>query len=355
MMEGRMHRLVGMALAALLIVIAPVAQAAEAAFAMGSAQLSLVDASRSIKPSAGFEGAQQRRIDVLVWYPAAQASTVERVPLAKGGPWPLVIYSHGTFSRPDSAMHLVRELVGRGYVVAAPNYPLTSSTAFTKVTSANTTDVIEQTRDIGFVIDSLLTDPFFKAAIDPAKIGTTGISLGAVTSYFASFGAQTRDPRIKATAPIAAADPVQSALQSSVGMEGTQHAPVSVPVLFVSGDEDIFAKTTGRPYSAFMRLESPKFEVMIKGAPHLWFGDGAEQPADGKNPDCVFFERAIPGRTMAGCGAETALIDPHREKLITRTAVADFFDAYLNMDAVALARLRGIGETFPEVTLLREE
>jgi predicted dienelactone hydrolase len=166
---------------------------------------------------------------------------------------------------------------------------------------------------------------------------------------------QTRDPRIKATAPIAAADPVQSALQSSVGMEGTQHAPVSVPALFVSGDQDIFAKTTGRPHSAYMRLERPKYEVMIEGAPHLWFGDGAEQPAGGKNPDCVYFERAIPGRTMAGCSVATALIDPARQKAITRNAVADFFDAYLKDDNAALARLRAVGKTFGEVTLLRDD
>lgn len=351
-----MHKIAMRALAALMVLLAPVAQATEPAFGFGATETSYVDTSRRIKASAGFAGAAERRLDLMVWYPSTLARDGSGRPaLAPGGPWPLVIYSHGTFSKPDSAMHLVRELVRRGYIVVAPNYPLTSSTAFTKVTRADITDVIEQTRDIRFLIDKLLADPFFKPAIDPSRIGTTGISLGAVTSYFASFGAQARDPRIKATAPIAGADPVQSALQSSVGMEGTMHAPVSVPVLFVSGDQDIFAKTTGRPHSAYMRLESPKYEVMIKGAPHLWFGDGAVQPAGGKNPDCVYFERAIPGQTMAGCPATAPLIEPEREKLITRTAVADFFDAYLKKDAAALVRLRAIDQTFAEASLLREE
>jgi dienelactone hydrolase len=353
-----MQRLMGMALAALMIVVGPIAQAAESRFALGTAQLSLVDSSRPIKASAGFEGADQRRIDVSVWYPTQSVSTIERSPLATGGPWPLVIYSHGTFSRPDSAMHLVRELVGRGYVVAAPNYPLTSSTAFTKVTRADITDVIEQTRDIKFVIDRLLTDPFFRTAIDPARIGTTGISLGAVTSYFASFGAQTRDPRIVATAPIAAADPVQSALQSSVGVEGTLHSFVPVPALFVSGEHDMFAQTTGRPLSAFARIEPPKYEVMIEGGVHVWFGDGVSRPEDGGNPDCVPLMQAPAERRPPGCrdgAAAPQLIDPARQKLITRTAVADFFDAFLKQDEAALARLRAIGHTYPEVTLSREE
>jgi len=347
--------MMAVALAALVMVASPPARADEAQFAVGTAQLSLIDSNRTIKASSGFAGAKQRRIDLMVWYPAAESSTAERTPLAKGGPWPLVIYSHGTFSRPDSAMHLVRELVRRGYVVAAPNYPLTSSTAFTKVARADITDAIEQTRDISFVIDSLLADPLFKTAIDPNAIGTTGISLGAVTSYFASFGVQTRDPRIKATAPIAAGDPVQSALSSSVGVEGTLHSTIPVPTMFVSGERDMFAATTGRPYAAYSRIEPPKYEVMIKGGVHLWFGDGASQPPGGANPDCMFFAQAAPDRQPAACRTAAALIDPEREKLITRTAVGDFFDAYLKRDVAALARLQGIEQSYPEVSLRRQE
>src|SRR5205085_7041481 len=151
------------------------------------------------------------------------------------------------------------------------------------------------------------------------------------------------------------ADPVQSALQSSVGMEGVQHAPVSVPTLFVSGERDMFAATTGRPHAAFSRIEPPKYEVMIKGGVHLWFGDGANVPAGGANPDCQFFAQAAPERQPPACRTKAPLIDPQREKLITRTAVADFFDAYLKKDAAALARLRAIGKTFPEASLQREE
>ena len=99
-----------------------------------------------------------------------------------------------------------------GYIVAAPDYPLSSRAAYTHISFADPSDVTEQTRDIKFIITRLLADPVFGPAIDPAKIGTTGHSLGAVTSYFSSFGAQTRDPRIAATALIAGGDPVQTAL-----------------------------------------------------------------------------------------------------------------------------------------------
>ena len=234
------------------------AQAAPIQTPIGARQVSLVDPSRPIKASMGFVGAPDRRIDVRIWYPADPTAEADPAPLARGGPYPLVIYSHGTFGSADNAMHLVRHLVRHGYIVAAPDYPLSSRAAFTRIKMADPGDVINQTRDVKFIIDRLLADPVFGSAIDPARIGTTGHSLGAVTSYFTSFGAQTRDPRIAATALIAGGDPVQTALTQDMGMQGTGHAEARVPVLFLSADRDVFARITGRPHAAYSRVEGPR-------------------------------------------------------------------------------------------------
>jgi predicted dienelactone hydrolase len=308
----------------------------------------------------GFEGAATRRLDLHVWYPADATQRSDPATLAKGGPFPLVIYSHGTFGSADNAMHLVEHLVRHGYVVAAPDYPLTSSAAFTHIRFADISDVAQQTRDLRFIIDRLLADPVFGPAIDPTKIGTTGHSLGAVTSYFTSFGAQTRDPRIAATALIAGGDPVQSALMSDMGLLGTGHAAVRVPVLFLSADHDVFARTTGRPHASYSRVEGPKTEVMIKGGVHVWFRGTPEVPAGGKNPDCLFFERMMPTTVMPGCETPNdpkrgGLIDPARQQAITRAAVLDFFDGYFNRDAAALARLRGLHRQFKEASVISED
>jgi predicted dienelactone hydrolase len=337
----------------LLLLFAALAQAAQADYAIGSKHMTFVDKTRSIAPAMGFAGSPERRLDVIVWYPAAAAA--EDAAPTKAGPWPLVIYSHGTFGQPDNAMHLVRHLVSHGYVVAAPTYPMTSSVSFTKVKGPVITDVFNQPKDISFIIDRLLADPFFAPLIDKAEIGTTGHSLGAVTSYFASFGLQTRDPRIVATAPIAAGDPVQSALSSDMGLLGTGHAAVSVPTLFLSAEKDVFARTTGRPYAAYSRIEKPKYEVMVKGGVHVWFRDNDEQLPDNKNPDCLFFEKWMPSVTMPGCEERVPLIGSARQKEITRTAVLAFFDAYLKKDAAALAALRGLGKRFPEIDFRSEE
>jgi predicted dienelactone hydrolase len=324
-------------------------------YAIGLRQASFTDDSRSVKASSGFAGAPVRRIDVIVWYPAQKAGTGTRP--ASGGPWPLVIYSHGTNGAPDNNMHLVNALVAQGYVVAAPAYPLSSTATYTRIEMTDISDVINQTTDIRFLIDRLLADPVFAPMIDAARIGTTGHSLGGVTSYFASFGAQTRDPRIGAVAPLGAADPVTTALAGNMGLWGSQHAAVSVPTLFVSGENDVFARTTGRPHAAYARIEKPKYELMIRRAPHVWFTDNTDEPPENKNPDCLFFERYMPAVTMPGCEAEARvpLIEPARQKEITRAAVVSFFDAYLKQDAAALARLRGLAGEFTEVDLLKEE
>lgn len=324
------------------MLLAPISvQAKETAQPDAERVLTLVDTSRKIKASMGFAGSETRRIDVKVWVPKGK------------GPFPLVIYSHGTFGHADNAMHLVRALVDAGYVVAAPDYPLSSRHAWTKIMSADVTDVGEQVRDLGFIIDRLLAEPDLGKRIDPARIGTTGHSLGAVTSYFGSFGARTRDPRIKATAPIAAGDPVQSAFDVPMGLTGAGYSPVSVPVLFLSAEHDVFTALTGPPHVALTRVAAPKHEVMVANGVHVWFTDPrSEAPSiEGKNPDCVFFEKYLPQMKLPLCEARYPLIDADRQRQIAREALVAFFDAYLKQDSAALARLKSIGDRYPEAAI----
>jgi hypothetical protein len=105
----------------------------------------------------------------------------------------------------------------------------------------------------------------------------------------------------------------------------------------------------GRPFAAYSRLESPKYEIMIKGGVHVWFRDGDEVSVDGKNPDCITFEGY--GMTPPGCEERNMLIDPARQREITRVAARNFLDGYLKADKAALARLRALGETYKEIDL----
>ena len=345
----------------LLAFTAPSVVAADSEGGVGVRHLRLVDDSRSVKAVNGFSGSPVRRVDVAVWYPAklrsgaAAGEPVEGAASADGKPWPLVLYSHGSYGHADNAMHLVKHLVRSGYVVAAPDYPLTSRAAYTQVTGVDLTDVIHQTGDIRFIIDHLLRDEQLSGVIDKDRIATVGHSLGAVTSYFASFGAGIRDPRIRATVLIGAGDPVQAALAADMGMMGVWHFPAVIPVLFLSAQMDPFALVNGRPYAAYSRLEKPKYEVMVKGGNHIWFRDGANQPVDGSNPDCAMLAGFRPGITLPGCEAGVPLISPLRQQEITRIAVGDFLDGYLKDDAERRGGLRNLPVKLPEVELRYEE
>ena len=331
------------------------ASAARAADGVGLARETFVDASRPTKASPPFAGAPDRRIDTWIWYPAAGDGDepAADAPPRADGPWPLVVYSHGTYGRPDDASHLSEHLARRGYVVAAPAFPLTSRAAHTQLPAADVTDAGSQPGDVSFVIDALLAHPRLGPLIDAARIGATGISLGGITTYFLSFGAPTLDPRIRASAPIAGGDPPYAALSFGLGFNGVTPAAVGTPALLLVGDADVFEAQTGGPAAAYARLLPPKHQVMIRGAPHVWFGDRDRAPPDDLNPDCLWFEEHT-GAQPPICAERRPLIDPARQKEIARHALAAFFDAYLKDDAAARARLGAIGETFEEVVLRRE-
>ncbi len=276
----------------------------------------------------------------MVWLPAGDRAA------------PLVVYCHGTNGMAGESLYLVDALTEAGFVVAAPEFPLTSRNAHTRIAAADVTDAPEQVRDVSFVIDSLLADAALSPRIDADRIGLTGHSLGGVTTYFATYGMQCRDPRIRASAPIAAADPVQSALSNGLGFAGIQHTPVSVPVLFLAAEKDVFARTAGRPGAAFARVEDPKHHLMIAGGTHVWFHDGDDQPEDHRNPDCLWFDEYLPGVEMPGCEERVPLIGAARQQEIAAFALASFFDGYLNVNVAAIERLKAIGEHFGEAEMI---
>jgi dienelactone hydrolase len=275
-------------------------------FGVAQHAVTYIDKSRPIKPFDGFGGTPDRRLDLIVWHPVVQGADAPSPDArATGGPWPLVLYCHGTLGYADNATHIVRDLVQHGYVVAAPNFPLTSSAAFTRVSHADLSDVVNQTKDLSFIIDSLLADDLFGPLIDRQNIGSMGHSLGAVTNYFAVFARQTREPRIAAVALLGAGDPVQAALSNDMGFAGSWPAAVNAPVLFLSAEKDVFARMTGGPHAAYSRVLPPKCEIMINRGVHVWFRDSTEQPADNKNPDCLFRGRSARNESswMRGTGA----------------------------------------------------
>jgi predicted dienelactone hydrolase len=160
--------------------------------------LSLIDASRPRPANREAAGAPVRTLETTVWFPET------------GGPYPLIVHSHGFTSNRGNGHYLGRYLASHGYVVAMADHPLTH---FMAPGGPNVRDVVHQPGDVSFLIDSLTgaaeaplpeaLDPALVERVDAGRIGVMGISLGGLTATLVGFHPSLADPRVDAALSIA--------------------------------------------------------------------------------------------------------------------------------------------------------
>ena len=159
-----------------------------------------------------WRGAATHALITTVWYPAAAATrmapqvlgppdaplfalgewAVDAAPA--GGRFPLIVLSHGTGGSAEIMGWLASGLAQRGYVVAAVNHP--GNNALEEYTAEGFLVWWERARDLTTVINFVLRDPAFSAALDPRRIGAIGFSLGGYT-MFEIAGARTDPARFQ--------------------------------------------------------------------------------------------------------------------------------------------------------------
>jgi predicted dienelactone hydrolase len=337
------------------------AQVAQAgAYAVGVTTITFVDTSRPTMPNRTFPGAPSRTLVTEIWYPTAPqpgttAPQTRDAPLARGGaPYPLVIYSHGFMSTRTGGAFLARHLASHGYIVGAPDFPLSNSTA---PGGPNFLDLGNQPGDIHFLIDQLLarsadTQDALAGSIDPARIGLTGLSMGGSTTFLATFHPTLRDPRVRAAAPMAGG-------ACFLGPDFYGHT--SVPLLILHGDIDAIVPYQANAVFAFGEANPPKYLVTIVAGSHTGFTDGIEAIAEtANNPDDLgcralgapsdddaggtFIDLLggpaagiIMGDCPPGCTSQRQprSIRPSRQHQLTILSILPFFEAYLRGEARA--------------------
>jgi fermentation-respiration switch protein FrsA (DUF1100 family) len=187
-----------------------------------------------------------RTVPVTVYYPTAP------------GTFPLVVFAHGYAASAATYELLEQDVATAGFVVAAPDFPLSSSA----VTGNPTRDPVAQAADVSFVVDSILdagTRPAPLAdTIASTAIGVIGHSDGGITAAGVAYNSEYADARVGAAVILSGA----AAL-----FPGAWFTSASPPLLAIHGDADGM-----NPYwsseALFAGATGPKWLVTVVGGSH---------------------------------------------------------------------------------------
>jgi predicted dienelactone hydrolase len=166
------------------------------ALPVGVRTLALTDPDRlDILASGEGDVRGPRALTVELWYPAAEGTVAgtayetvirdgvtptvlhgraARDAAAAGGPWPLVIVSHGYPGNRFLLAHLGEALASRGYAVAAVDH--TDSTYADQGAFGST--LYNRPRDQAFVLAALAAEPGLAGVVDAARTAVVGYSMG---------------------------------------------------------------------------------------------------------------------------------------------------------------------------------
>lgn len=155
----------------------------------------LVDTRRPTPANREAPALPTRTLPTRVWAPTQPT----------GEPHRLLLFSHGFLSQRDGGAAMAAHLAGRGFVVMAPTFPLTTLRA---EGGPQVRDVVNQPGDLSFLLDTAAAwnaEPghALHGRVRTDDVGAFGVSLGGLTSTLAAYHPTLADPRIRHVVSIA--------------------------------------------------------------------------------------------------------------------------------------------------------
>ena len=282
--------------------------------AVGRVQEPFVDDTRPTMATGTYAGAPNRTLLTTIFYPATgtyvEDEVIDNAPPAKNdGPYPLIVFSHGLTANAGVYEGVIGEWVSAGYVVAAPDYPLSNTNApGGSIWNSGIADVKNQPADASFVIDQVLAtakEPgSLEGMVARKRIGASGHSLGGITTLGLVYGNCCIDKRVDAAVPM-------SGLAGLVDDGANYFVGSDKPLLLIHGDSDGTVPYTAST-EAFARASEPKFLLTFTGGGHVTPYVGVEGPqGDALVAGSVaFWDAYLKGDRAAIEGLRSAVPDP---------------------------------------------
>lgn len=276
--------------------------------------------------------AQQYTLLPGTYYESPDAFAAASDQLASDGPFPFVVYSHGSGSIRFLHSSYTEALASHGYVVAAPDH--TGNTVFARFSGGGTPvdeTAFNRPNDVARVITAFsdethATAGAFAGAVDDESVAVTGHSFGGYTAIALATGVTTSlgefaaDERVDAIVPIAPA--------SGPGLLSDERlAALDVPMMVVAGTNDVTTPIDPNVTRLWdLSTNAPAYRVELVDGAHQTFTDLCAHrdflPTLPDVPDLV--ARTIEEYGAQGCSDGD--IDDERAADITNTYVVRFLD-----------------------------